>query len=127
MLVWLPALTSCTALQVRAGCVPSLVALLTQGHMALAVEASGALSMITVAIEGKYALHVLQEARVFVELLDWCNEQLELNLLSIISNSAEYSCMRTLLVVCRPRPRYAADSLGLPETCEHRLCNMDPW
>lgn len=78
---------------------PSLVSLLTQGHMALAVEASGALSMITVAIEGKHALHALEEARVFVELLDWCNEQLELNLLSIISNSAEFSGMQTLLLV----------------------------
>lgn len=86
--------------QVVAGCVPSLLQLITRGHMRLTVEATGALAAIVVSAAGQEALLQSKEALLFVELLDWLDSRLERNVLTIITNAAVHPVLRRNLVVC---------------------------
>ena len=78
---------------------PKLIELLTRGYLDLAIEASGALSMILIAVEGKVAIFNLGEALIFIELLDWLHEPLQVNILACIANAAEHPDMRVYFQV----------------------------
>lgn len=86
-------------LQVNAACVPRLIALVTCGHMNIAVQASGALAAIVNSPHGTEALLASGEALLFVELLDWLEPGLERNVLAIIDNACKHAEMRKCFVV----------------------------
>jgi hypothetical protein len=89
--------TGACGMQVTAGCVPRLIALITCGR--IAVQASAVLAAIVNCPRGTEALLDSGEALLFVELLDWMDPGLERNVLSIIDNACKNSEMRKCFVV----------------------------
>jgi hypothetical protein len=87
--------------QVREGCVPRLLALVTCGHMELAVTATAALAAAAGCAAGTEALLASGEATLFAELLDWVEPRLERNVLALVANAATHPAMRQLFKVRR--------------------------
>ena len=84
--------------QVAAGCVPKLVALLALerlGQSDVAIECSSALAMMSIAPEGKAALHECDAVAALTALLAQRDQQLLINVLMCIANAAEYPPLRS--------------------------------
>ena len=91
--------TQAADVQVDAGGVKELLPLITSGHMAIAVAATGALAALAASRVGTEALLDTGEALLFVELLDWNAARLVQNALAIIEGACQHPAMRAAFVV----------------------------
>ena len=88
------------SLQVHAGCVPKLIAVATSGSQEAALEATGALAMLSSTVSGKETLAQHGVAAVLFRLLTGNDDMLlQRNVLNIISSAAENPEMRQQLTV----------------------------
>ena len=79
---------------------PKLIAVATSGSQEAAVEATGALAMISSTVSGKEPLKQHGDAAVFFRLLAGSDDMLlQRNVLNILSNAAENPKMRQQLNV----------------------------
>lgn len=83
---------------VKVGCVPQLLTFLEQPDLVLARAAAVALSTISLANEGKFAITDANGAPLVAQLVDFEDEQVCLNLLQVMTNIAEYPKAREQLL-----------------------------
>jgi hypothetical protein len=113
------------SLQVHAGCVPQLLTVATTGSHKAAVEATGALAMITSTVSGKAAFCQDADTAALFKLLSGSDSMLlQRNVLNIVSNAAENPHMRQKLRVRnRDSPHFPVAHMGCSVHLTQSFCS----